>query len=82
MFKKGYHIHKEIAIKDKYFYVITYYKFGKKKTNIYISPFLIKNKEYMNYLYSFYKLKLKYEKKLIKKIKYKNINKKLKRIIN
>ena len=73
MFKKGYYIYKEIAIKDKYFYVITYYKYGKKKTNILISPFLTNNKEYMNYLADYYKIKYKYEPKPFKKLKYKII---------
>ena len=73
MFKKNYHIYKEIAIKDKRFYVITYYKYGKKKTNSVISPFLIYNKEYMNYLFNFYEMKYNYERKWLLKIKYKII---------
>lgn len=82
MFKKGFHIYKEKVIKEKKFYVITYYKYGKKKTNSTISPFLIENKNYMKYLYDHYKLKLKYEKKYINKIKYKLITTKIKKIIN
>ena len=79
MFKKDYHIYKEIAIKEKHFYVITYYKYGKKKTNPIISPFLTNNKEYMNYLLEYYKIKLKHENKLLNKIKYKYITYKIKK---
>ena len=82
MFKKGYHIYKEIAIKDKHFYIITYYKYGKKKTNPILSPFLTNNKEYMQYLYNYYYMKFSYETKKLQKIKYKNILLKIKKIIN
>lgn len=81
MFKKDYHIFKEIAVKDKHFYIITYYKYGKKKTNPIISPFLTNNKEYMNYLVNYYNMKYKHESKLLKKLKYKNIISKIKKYI-
>ena len=78
MQKKGYHIEKEIAIYDKHYYVITYYKYGKKrKINNVISPFLTSNKEHMNYLFKYYQMKSDKETKKLKKIKYKYLVKKL-----
>ena len=50
MFKKGYYIFKEQAVYDKRYYVIIYFKKGRKKTNCYVSPFLTSNKEYMRFL--------------------------------
>lgn len=71
MFKKGYRIYKEIAIKDKFYYVITYYKYKNgKKTNTIISPFLINNKDYMKHLLEYYQMKSTKETKIIKKLKY------------
>ena len=78
MMKKGYRIHKEIVVKDKFYYVITYYKYKKgKKTDPYVSPFLTKDKEYMNHLLKFYQIKYDHETNIVSKIKYKKIIKKI-----
>ena len=79
MQKKGYHITKEIAVFDKHYYVITYYKYGKKKTNNTISPFLTNNKEYMQHLLSFYQMKSEKETNKFKKTKYKYLSHKIRK---
>lgn len=84
MYKKGYHIKNEVAIKDKYYYIISYYEYGRsKKINYIISPFLEKNIGYMTYLHKYYRMKSQHETKIIKKLKYHYIvfliNKKIKR---
>ncbi|MCI9083989.1 MAG: SAM-dependent methyltransferase [Bacilli bacterium] len=77
--KKGYYIENEKVIHEKHYYVITYYKYGKKKKiNNYITPF-IKDKKYINYLKEKYQIKYKYEKNIFKKLKYLNILNKIKR---
>lgn len=81
MQKKGYHIEKEIAVLEKHCYVIMYFKYGKKRTNNIISPFLKDNKDYMKYLFSFYQMKSKNETNKIKKIKYKYISKKIRKVL-
>jgi len=74
MIKKGYHIEKELALKDKYYYIITYYKYGKKKKiNYIISPFLTNNQDYMEHLLNHYKMKYNKNTNFLKKIKYKYI---------
>ena len=52
MIKKNYYIYKEEVIYDKRWYVIIYFKYGKKKysnLDLYLGPF-INNKDYINYL--------------------------------
>ena len=74
MYKKGYHIKKEIAIYEKHYYVITYYEYGKaNKIDFVVSPFLIGNIPYMEKELEYYQIKYQNEKKLFKKIKYHNI---------
>ena len=82
MISKGYHIEKEVAIKDKYYYVITYYKYGKnKKINYLLSPFLLNNKEYMTHLLKFYEMKYTKETNIKKKINYYILKSKIQKII-
>ena len=80
MRKKGYHIEKELVIKEKRYYVITYYKYGKGlKCDDIVSPFLINNIPYMRKLLNYYQVKSMNEKNKIKKFKYKRIVKKIKK---
>lgn len=78
MLKKGYRIHKEVVIKDKFYYVITYYKYNQgKKTNTYVSPFLTDDEDYMKHLLKHYQIKYDNETNIISKVKYKMIIKKI-----
>lgn len=80
MRKKGYHIEKELVIKEKRYYVITYYKYGKGlKCDDIVSPFLINNIPYMRKLLNYYQVKSMNEKNKIKKFKYKQIVRKIKK---
>ena len=82
MRKKGYHIEKELLVKENHYYVITYYKFGKhKRTDDIVSPFLKNNIPYMRKLLNYYQIKSINERKLLEKLKYKHIVKKIKRTI-
>lgn len=79
MYKKGYHIKKEIAIYEKHYYVISYYEYGKtKKIDFIVSPFLINNIPYMKKELKYYQMKYQNEKQIIKKLNYKIIIKKIK----
>ena len=75
MLKKGYSIYKEKVIKDKKFYVITYYKKMKFNKNIYS----FNSKEYSNHLIDYYKIKYKNEPHALKKLKILLLINKLKR---
>lgn len=77
--KKGYYIENEKVVNDKHYYIITYYKYGKKKKiNNYITPF-IEDLKYINWLTEKYKIKYNYEKNIFKKIKYLHILNTIKR---
>ena len=68
--KKHYKIHKEKVIKEKQYYIITYYKYKKGKK---IKPYYTSNKQYMKYTLKYYQMKYKNT----KKIKYKYLTKKI-----
>lgn len=80
LFKKGYYIYNETVIFDKHYYVITYYKYGKKrKENPYISSYYPTN--YLNHLLKEYNLKYKYQKNILKKFKYKYLINKTRKML-
>ena len=81
MHKKGYYIFNEKVIFDKYYYVIMYFKKGRKKTNYYISPFLTSNKEYMTYLLKKYEKIYYHTKDKITKIKVYLLIRKIKKFL-
>lgn len=81
MHKKGYYIYKEKAIFDKHYYVIMYFKKGKKHVDYYVSKHLAGNKEYMKYLLNGYEKVYNNTKSKIKKIKLYFIIKKIKKHI-
>lgn len=69
MQKRGYYIYEEKVIYDKHYYVVIYFKKGRKKTNCYVSPFLVDDKEYMKYLLNKYEKIYKNTKNKLKKLK-------------
>ncbi len=75
--KKGYYLYQEQIVKDKHFYVITYYKYktGSKIKNLYN----FSNDEYRNKLIKEYKLKYQNEKNLFYKFKYLHIMRQIKK---
>ena len=82
MHNKGYYINKEEVVFDKRYYVITHYKYGKrKKTNYIVSPFLIHNHEYMKHLLDYYNIKYTNSVTILDKIKYYKVVKKINKIL-
>ena len=81
MHKKGYYIYDEKAIFDKKYYVIMYFKKGRKRGNYYVSRFLVNDKGYMSYLLSGYEKVYKNTKSKLKKIKMYFIIRKIKKYI-
>lgn len=86
MNKRNYYIYKEEAIFDKKWYVVIYFKYGKKKYSdfsLYLGP-LIKNKEYIKYLERINEKKLVIipKSKIIKRYKIKKLIRKLKSCSN
>lgn len=80
--EKGYYIYDEQAVFDKFYYVITYYKYGKgPKTNNYVSPFLTNDINYMRHLLNKYQIKLIHQKQLIPKLKYLFLVRKIKKYV-
>lgn len=86
LYKKGYYIDKEEVIYEKRWYVIIYFKKGHKKYsnfNLYLGP-TIKEKDYINYLYSLNIKKLNKipKRNFIKRYRIKRIIRKLKNCSN
>lgn len=84
MIKKNYYIYSEEIVFDKRFYIIIYFKYGKKKYSkfdLYLGPF-IKDKDYINYLIKINTKKLQNipKNKIIKRYHTKLLMRKLKKL--
>lgn len=84
MIKKNYYIYSEEIVFDKRFYIIIYFKYGKKKYSkfdLYLGPF-IKDKDYINYLIKINTKKLQNipKNKIIKRYHTKLLIRKLKKL--